>query len=293
MPRRTGIDISPSIVTAAQIRIDRSGWSLLAGAQMARSSDEPVLQPEEAERLESLLFRKGFTPAPCVINASSEALTSSILELPPMRSGAPIDKLARAEFSRRSNIDPNDFVLSYWELPTQGPGHQVMAVACLVEPTDARIAALESAGLQVAGVDDPSRAMSRVLSCAPVTTTVCVGARVEPWGSSIVVLHHGTVLYARTPVGLALSPDPDEHGDLATRLAQEIDACVSFARHRSRSHAPATVSILGEGGRSEKLMDAITRRFGDAIGHPVTPAGERIDPALAPAVGLALLEDIA
>ena len=168
-----------------------------------------------------------------------------------------------------------------------------MAIACLVEPTDERISSLEAAGLHVAGVDDPARAMGRTLSRIPSAATVCVGARVEPWGSTIVVLHHGTVLYSRTPVGLALSQDPAEHGEFADRLAQEIEACVSFARHRSRSHAPAAVSILGQGARCPMLMDAMSRRFGEAIRQLVAPSGERLDPTLAPAIGLALLEDIA
>ena len=293
MPMRTGIDISPTTVTAAQIKTGKSGWSLFASARMSRSSESPELESSEARRLESLLFRRGFTSAPCVINAPEDALTSSTLELPPATSGAPIDKLARAEFARRNQLEQDDFVLSYWGLPSNGPGNQVMAVGCLTAPTAACIDSLESAGLSVAGVDDPARAMGRLLSNIPSTTTVRVGARVESWGTCIVVLHHGTMLYSRSPIGLTLDVAPGEHAEFAGRLGQEIEACVSFARHRSRSHAPAGVSILGEGAHSSTLMQSLARKFGDSIGQPVTTNGEQIDATLAPAIGLALLEDIA
>ncbi|NRA57355.1 MAG: hypothetical protein HRU13_04470 [Phycisphaerales bacterium] len=293
MPIRTGIDISPTTVTAAQIKIGKSGWSLLASARMSRSSEDSALEAHEARRLESLLFRRGFTSAACVINAPADALTSATMELPPATSGAPIDKLARAEYARRNQLEQGDFVLSYWGLPNNGPANQVMAVGCLIEPTDACIDSLESAGLNVAGVDDPARAMGRLLSGVPGATTVRVGARVEASGTCIVVLHHSTMLYSRSPIGLELHPDPSGHAEFASRLGREIEACVSFARHRSRSHAPAAVSILGEGAHSSTLMQSLSRKFGDSISQPVSPSGDQIDATLAPAIGLALLEDIA
>lgn len=290
---RTGIEITRQTITAAQIRTSGSGYSVLAGASMRRSSDDPVIGREEAVAFESLLFRKGFAVAPCVISAPTTALRSTALDLPPVSSGAPIDQLARSEFARRNKIDPTGFELSYWGLPANGPSMQVMAVGCDVAPTDRAIEALEHAGLPVAGVDDPSRALGRVLAGVPTLATLRVGARLDPWGATIVVLHHNILLYARSPAGLRLGSEAGGHAEAAHRLAVEIDACVAFARHRSRSHAPAAISIFGLGAQSPTLMDMLTQRYGEAICQPLLDGGESVDPTLATAVGLALMEDLA
>jgi hypothetical protein len=288
---RTGIDISPAMITAAQLRVVSSGWTLLASATMARTGEGQTLESEEAVALESLLFRRGFASAPCVIAAPDAALRSTTMELPPASSGAPIDQLARAEFARRHKMDEGAFVLSYWDLPSTGHALQVMAVGCDVGATDAAIESIESAGLRVAGVDDPSRALGRVLAGVPTIATVRVGARLDPWGATIVVLHHSTLLYARTPAGLSLRDGND--AEAAQRLATEIDACIAFARHRSRSHAPAAISVLGQAARSTTLMDMLGQRYGEALAQPLMAGGAPIDPSLAGAMGLALLEDLA
>ncbi|UYV12544.1 MAG: hypothetical protein NCW75_14775 [Phycisphaera sp.] len=288
---RTGIDISPKSITAAQVRLVASGWSLLAHATMARTAEGDTLELEEAIALESLLFRRGFAPAPCVIGAPDTALRTATMELPPASSGAPIDQLARAEFARRNKIDEGQFVLSYWDLPTPGPGMQVMAVGCDVEATDDAIEAIEAAGLRVAGVDDPSRALGRVLAGVPTIATVRVGARLDSWGASIVVLHHSTLLYSRKPSGLSINGD--NHAEAAQRLGSEIDACIAFARHRSRSHAPAAISVLGHAAQSTVLMDMLGQRYGEALAQPLMAGGAPLEPTLAGAIGLALLEDLA
>jgi|GEM_PF-5737522 len=288
---RTGIDISSNTITAAQLRVVNSGWTLLAHATMTRTGQGEALEPEEAVALESLLFRRGFAPAPCVIGAPDTALRSTTMELPPASSGAPIGQLARAEFARRNKLESTPFVLSYWDLPTSGSSLQVMAVGCDVGPTDAAIGAIETAGLRVAGVDDPARALGRVLAGVPTIATVRVGARLDSWGATIVVLHHSTLLYSRRPSGLALSDH--NHADSAHRLGAEIDACVAFARHRSRSHAPATISVLGHAAESTVVMDMLSQRYGDALAQPLMAGGEPLDATLAGAIGLALLEDLA
>ncbi len=289
---RTGLDISPDAITAAQVRVTRSGWSLIHGARMARHSGDGVLTQAEATDLESLLFRKGFASAPCVINAPDDALKMATMELPPVTSGAPIDQLARAEFAQKTKLEPGAFELSYWGLPTPGPAVQVMAVGCEIAPTDEVIGVLESAGLRVAGVDDPSRALGRVLSAAPTSATVRVGVRLESWGVRIAVLHHSTLLYARTPTGLRLDGSQGD-ADVGRLLATEIDACIAFARHRSRSHAPAAISVLGAGGERSTVMDVLAHRYKNAIAQPIDASGNPISGPLAGAIGLALLEDLA
>ncbi len=291
---RTGLDISPRTITAAQVRVSGSRWSLLAQATMTRASSEDVLGSEDAVALESLFFRQGFAPAPCVIGAPESALRTITMELPPASSGAPIDQLAHAEFARRNKMEEGRFVMSYWGLPTPGPGLQVMAVGCDIGPTDGSIEALEAAGLRVAGVDDPSRALGRVLAGVPTSASVRVGARLDPWGATIVVLHHSTLLYARKPAGLSLAEGRTmSEAEIANRLGVEIDACVAFARHRSRSHEPASITVLGHGGRNSVVLDLLGRRYGELLVQPLMPDGTPLDPRLAGAIGLALLEDIA
>lgn len=290
---RTGIEVTPETITAAQVRVSGSNCTVLADATMQRRCGDPVITRDEAVALESLLFRRGFAIAPCVISAPSTALRSTTMDLPPLKSGAPIDQLARAEFARRNKIEASTFELSYWGLPATGPSLQVMAVGCDIATTDEAIDAFESAGIRVAGVDDPARAVGRVLAGVPTLATVRVGARLDSWGATVVVLHHSTLLYARSPAGLTLNKGSTGHPEAAHRLAAEIDACVAFARHRSRSHAPAAISILGSGAQSPIIMDMLSQRYGEAMTQPLIDGGQPIDATLATAIGLAMLEDIA
>lgn len=291
---RTGIEITAGQIHAAQVRLTPAGWSLRASATMSRSQSGEAIDADETTALESLLFRKGFQRTLCVVNAPESALRAATLPLPPPTSGAPIGQLARMEFARHHKIDPGQFELSYWPLPGTGPGVQVMALGCDVAPTDQRVAALESAGLCVAGVDDAARALGRVVSRCPWTSGVRVGARLDPWGAMIVVLHDGVMLYTRRPVGLALR-DPSDASVASSihSLANEIDACVSFARHRCRSHAPATIGLFGLLGRHTMAREILERRYGRSLAIATTPDGTPFDVEYGAAIGLALLEDAA
>lgn len=290
---RTGIEITPGHILAANVRVWRGGWSLLASATMTRTGKDEALGADEASALESLLFRKGFAPAPCVVSAPDAALRWATLPLPPLASGAPIDQLARAEFARHHKIDPGQFELSIWPLPGTGSGAQVMALGCDTEPTERRVAALESAGLCVVGVDDSARALARVVARQPWPSSVRVGTRLDPWGATVVVLHEGVLLYARKRDGLGLAGDRSADSvEAAHALAREIDACVGFARHRCRAHAPVSIGLFGMAGEQASARELLTSRFSRSMAEVRCADGSAFDVRYGAAIGLALLEDL-
>lgn len=289
---RTGIEVTTGRIIAAQVRVTPSGWRMLAGAMLSRVGTGETIDAHEAAALESLLFRRGFSSAPCVVNAPESGVRTAAIALPPVASGAPIEPLARSEFARHHKIDPARFVLSCWPLPGPGPGMQVMALGCDIAPTDQRVGVLEAAGLRVAGVDDSARALGRVVARSPWPAAVRVGARLDPWGAMLVVLHEGVLLYTRRPAGLTpKEADGTPNAETAHALAGEIDACVSFARHRCRSNAPASIGLFGSLGGQTGVREMLAVRYGQSLVTPASPDGSPFGVEYGVAIGLALLED--
>ncbi len=74
-----------------------------------------------------------FAGRKAVLAVPAEKLLRGIVELGPIESGAPIDQVARMEFARVHNRDPQSFEMVYWMLPPsparQGRS-QLLAAAC-------------------------------------------------------------------------------------------------------------------------------------------------------------------
>lgn len=143
------------------------------GAQIRTWGVIPRLEPgsemgaPEAERLRSVLERRGIELDRIVVGAPPSIATSAVLELPPRSSGAPIHELARVELARIMRSEAEAIEAVCWDVPLGGKsaaGTTVMGVACPTEHASAIATAFERAGLRVDAIEPECLALSR--ACA-------------------------------------------------------------------------------------------------------------------------------
>ncbi len=190
-----GLDIGTHRVNAVQL--DAIG-RVRAFASFGRSHPDSDLTTEEAARIRSILDRCGFRGSSTVIAANPGMIRTTVLELPPASSGAPVEQLARQEISRIHKISPDSFALGMWELPPAARASaatQTMAVSCANEAGDSLCDRLESAGIEPIAIDLTSAATVRALPIDPEQTQA-----VLDFGESravLTVVHKGTIIFER------------------------------------------------------------------------------------------------
>ncbi|MDD4891471.1 MAG: pilus assembly protein PilM [Phycisphaerae bacterium] len=193
-----GLDIGTRSIKAAQI----SGGELTAAISMPRP-DAAASLPAEAEfrQIAAVLRSRPFRGRSVVVAVPATQLMTSILELPPRSSGAPIEQLAAMELGRRYDVEPAAFEADSWDLPSPVRAASrtcVMAVGCKKQDASRLLDELEPHGLSVTAVDIHALAIAR--ACRPVLAAADdTGAILDiGWSSSrLVLVYHGTVVYER------------------------------------------------------------------------------------------------
>ena len=220
-----GIDVGSRAVKAVQFERERWGdgrWQIVAAAQIPRSevsqstsfspagpgapaagaANSRPLSAEDVRRLAGTLERQGFTGSDVVLAVPTEKLSTSVLDLPPRSSQAPLEQIARMELARAHKCAPDSFEMGCWDLPAAARATKatpVMAVACTHADANAIIDPFESEGLNVRALDVRPAAIAR--ACAPLvgdprtlTAILDVGWNVAALG----LMHQGVVIYGRT-----------------------------------------------------------------------------------------------
>jgi Tfp pilus assembly PilM family ATPase len=160
-----------------------------------------------------------------VLAVPDERVVSSMLELPPRSSQAPIEQIARMEVARAHRFAPDSFEMGCWDLPAAARATKqtpVMAVACTHADAAAVMDPFEAEGLSVCALDVKVVALAR--ACAPlldadvggITGIVDLG-----WsGATLSLMHQGVAIYGRTLGDCGISK---LYHTLATRLGLEIE----------------------------------------------------------------------
>ena len=240
-----GIDVGARTVKAVQLGRDRWGsgeWRVTAAAEVPRDDALPpppadqktpaapaarpafAVSAPEVRRLMGTLERQGFCGTDVVLAAPNDRVVSSMLELPPRSSQAPLEQIARMEVARAHRFAPDTFEMGCWDLPAAARATKqtpVMAVACTHADAGAAMDPFESEGLNVVALDVRAAALAR--ACAPllkadsgITGIVDLG-----WGSATLsLMHQGVAIYGRT---LGDSGIGKLYQTLAGRLGLEVD----------------------------------------------------------------------
>ncbi|MGH7130760.1 MAG: hypothetical protein ACREJO_02310 [Phycisphaerales bacterium] len=199
-----GLVVGPESACAVQLVRSGQRWRLHAAASLARSQPGAGLTADEAERLVSVLDRRGFVFGHVVSAAPVGSCESAVLELPSRASGAPVEQIARGEMARTMRCDATAIEVGAWELPSGGkPGNGAggpagtMVVACRSVEAEALVLAMADAGADVVAIDAPCLALAR--SCADWLTPGAVSAVLElgPDSARTVVTYGHAVIYER------------------------------------------------------------------------------------------------
>src|SRR4051812_19281149 len=114
-----GIDVGRRTIKAVQLEPSKTaigGWRVRAAATLQRTASAAEVNapapsvPSSAEvrQLMDVVERQGFRGQK-VILAATDKLVTSILELPPMASQAPVEQISRMELARTLKCAPDSF----------------------------------------------------------------------------------------------------------------------------------------------------------------------------------------
>ena len=231
-PTPVGLDLGAHSLKAVQLARRGDAWRVIAAASIPRTRPGTPLEPADLLRLAETLQRQGFRGREVIVAVPPALLRSGMLELPSRTAELPIDQIARSEFCRISKCDPEDALVSYWELPPATRASRAtyaMAVGCNGHDADQWIEMVQNADFQVVALDAGGSALAR--SCLPLaapepdlTAILDVG-----WSCCVIVItKSGRVIYERRIAESGL-------GGLVETLAKENELAAGDANNLLQS----------------------------------------------------------
>jgi Tfp pilus assembly PilM family ATPase len=262
-----GVDVGARTIKAIQVAkpVAPGGRPRVVAAHARpRQSDGP-LTAGEAAALADALAVAGFAGTRVAVAAGPADTLVGPLELPPRSSGAPLDQLARMELARNFRCPPDSFEMAWWELPAGargGRGTLALGVGVPHAAADARIDALEAAGLAVDAVDVGPAALLR--ACGPVLAPAGATAILDlGWGpATLTIAHHGLITFSRQLPDGAVGP---LHAGLCRQLGVEPDVADYLLAEVGLQAGPASPDDRGEGGEAVELPDEGRRLIGGFV----------------------------
>lgn len=259
-----GVDMDGRRVKAVQLRRTRHGWAL----QAAAAFDHPDLGAPTGEptvhRLTEVLYRQGFAGTDLIVSVPSDRQLSSLLELPPRDSGAPVEQLARMELARTHERSPDSFAMECWDLPDTSRAARntcLMAVACEHEDAEQILDVFEQEGMTISALDVQSCALARACLANSESDGAMTAILNVDWQTVRLVLVHGTdVVYERALTEGALGP---LHETLAESLHAEPDV-VTHLLHEVGLTDKQLGDATGQ-GQPVDLRRRLTSHFGTMI----------------------------
>ncbi len=196
-----GVDIGADQIKAVQVVRARQGWRIAANTSFPRGETSSIPSDDEVFQLADILDNTGFHGSDIVIGTPRSLLSTAVLDLPPKDSGAPVEQLCAAEFSRMFRLPHGSYELHTWEMPTatdRTMTTQMATTGLECENATMLIAPFEAAGLHIVALDLASEATSRVCRYGcnesdELTTLLDIG-----WsGVELAVFRDGEVVYER------------------------------------------------------------------------------------------------
>lgn len=164
-----GLDIGSTRIKAAQLVRRRDGWRLAAAACFERTDAAPALGVAEVDRLLGVLDRAGFTGDAVVVGAPRPLVRSAVVDAPPRSSGAPVEQICAAEFSRMFRLPPGSCELHVAEVPTataRAATSQMAVSGMSCEDAEHLVAPFDLAGMVIDAIDLAAEARARACRAA-------------------------------------------------------------------------------------------------------------------------------
>jgi Tfp pilus assembly PilM family ATPase len=245
-PAPIGLDIGNCSIKAVQSRRSKGVFTPIAMARFPRLHSGKPVDVSELTTIAGVLRRQGFAGCEIVVSASADKLKSSPLELPSKGPNVPIDRLARAEFSRLHKIDLALSEFSSWEIPSAvraGKATSLMAVAYPHSDAEQQIGVFEAAEFRVRVID--VHGSSLVRACSSLVSSGRASAILEiGWtGAVLVLVRDRVVAYERRIADLALSR---VHADLEGKLRLSFDESLTAVFESAVERPAAVTELLGD-----------------------------------------------
>jgi Tfp pilus assembly PilM family ATPase len=274
-----GIDADGRFIKAAQLARTPCGWSLKAATRFPRPEGDTEIDEHDVERLGDVLRRQGFSGSRVVLAVPEEKLVTSLLELPPKSSGAPLDEIARAELANLHGYDVQAAETASWDLPTSGRAtgsSRAMAVACRHADAEALLDVFEGGGLEVIALDARFGALQRACGAQLSTSGITVILDLEWNRATLLLLYQNTVVYQWT---LADGGIRHLSKSLSASLSLEEEMVQPLLSEAGLSPRLGAKESLYEAVQTpiKKHLDAVVR----ALRSPLT-FGVQLYPASAP-----------
>jgi hypothetical protein len=277
-----GLDLGTRRIRAVQlnasgVRVRR----VLAVLRPAGTGD--MLGDDEACGLADAIDRAGFLGVGVRLVAPRAVICSSVLDLPPRASGAPIDQIAMGELAGRHRLDPDRTELAMWatgEAGSRNGTERIIAVACAHDRAEAFVAPLERAGLRVETIVPPAIALLRSLAIGRSQRILLdLG-----WSSArVLLMRDGVVIFERTMQECGISRLFDRAGE----------ACGVTAETCELAGDEPDVPVSAQGGLDgeiEAYCKDIRRGLDEAMGYGARAA--RIESSVELCGGGAMLRSL-
>ena len=223
-----GLDVGEQTVAAVQLIGGPERWRVHRSTTFARprltGCSEGRLEGDieahasvsahEAQAIAQAVRRQGMRGSRVSMSAPHGELVQALVTMPPSGSGAPIDKLARAELARIVRVQPGELESAYWNVeavPTadsasRGQGHDVLTIGCRSSEAAALAEAFDDAGLLLARLDAGGCAIAAgVDAVAPSGAALRLVADVGWSATRVLAIQHGRPAYQRALPELGLS----------------------------------------------------------------------------------------
>jgi Tfp pilus assembly PilM family ATPase len=196
-----GLDLGAHSFKAVQLLQAGGAWEVIAAADVPRTQPGAEFTRTEMEDFVDVMHRQGFVGNSVNISLQPAQTIACAMELPARAPGLPMDEIARSEFCRVNKVEPDGIVMSYWDLPTPARAARctsVLAVGCRTGDADSYLDLVESAGIEVRGLDASGSAVARAClkhasADGAVTAIVDLG-----WtAATLSIVKSGVVVYDR------------------------------------------------------------------------------------------------
>lgn len=292
-----GIDIGAREIKAVQLVRGAKAVSIAASARFTRH--DASLSDREMELLIDVLERRGFTGNHVVIAAPASQVVTSVLELPPRSSGAPLDRIAHVELGRVGKLDNAGYESAFWDLPAPvraSAATNVLAVALCHDHADVLIDAFEAGGLTVDRIDTQAWALARACSAQSAATPAITAVLDIGWDATrLLLIHEGLPVFHRTLGGTGIKSIAKQMGDemgvdqaaalylmsnvspgeqdggidelqsiighFIEGLSSEMNNSLAYAGHRFPNHPLTRMLLVGGGAKLPGMASRFATRY--------------------------------
>jgi Tfp pilus assembly PilM family ATPase len=163
-PTLIGLDVCSRSIHAIQMIRENSAWHISGYARLDRPTEAEATTAAEVALLAERASEQGLSGSGVSMCLATTKHLSTLMDIPPISSGAPIGEITRVELCRETSKNPEHCETAWWPLPSSGrmnESDRAMVVGCQISDADEAIEPVERAGFVVQVLDLRAAALLR------------------------------------------------------------------------------------------------------------------------------------